>query len=145
MDPIADMLTRIRNATSARKAEVVVPASRLKQSLADILVKEGYLERVERIDAESLTWSPRTSRRATRRNRRDMLRLVLRYTDDGKPAVRSLERVSKPSHRVYVGKEHVPTVLSGLGVAILSTSQGLMTNRQARRLGVGGEVICRIS
>ena len=144
-DPIADMLTRIRNAHLARKVEVVVPSSRLKLALAEILVAEGYLGRVEQVvDAAATAWSPRTSHRAATRHRGDKLRLILKYDAVGRPALSHLERVSKPSRRVYVAKRDVPTVLSGLGLAVLSTSQGLMTNRQARRAGVGGELICRV-
>lgn len=143
-DPIADMLTRIRNAFMVKKAEVVVPASQMKMALAQILVDEGYLSKAERVtDTAATSWTPSTSRRAARRGRGDMIRLVLKYTD-GKPNATSLERISKPSRRVYVSKENIPTVRSGLGIAVLSTSQGLMTNRQAKKLGVGGEVICRI-
>ncbi len=144
-DPIADMLTRIRNAFMVKKADVVVPASRLKHSLAEILVTEGYLSKVEKIaDLNAASWTARTSRRAARRGRSDMLRLVLKYSDNGMPAATHLERISKPSRRVYVTKEEVPVVRSGLGIAVLSTSQGLMTNRQAKKLGVGGEVVCRV-
>lgn len=144
-DPIADMLTRIRNGFMVRKPEVVVPFSHLKLALAEIFVAEGYLKNVEQVaDARTTAWSPRTSRRAARRKHGDMLRLALKYDADGRPAVQRLERVSKPSRRVYVPKDRVPVILSGLGLAILSTSRGLMTSRQARRQGVGGEVICTV-
>ena len=144
-DPIADMLTRIRNASLVRKAEVVVPHSRLKMALAEILVKEGYLTGVEKIgDAAISAWSQRTSRRAARRARGDILRLTMKYNADGRPALSHLERISKPSRRIYVSQEELPVVLSGLGIAVISTSRGLLTNKQARRLKIGGEVICQV-
>jgi len=143
-DPIADMLTRIRNGFLVKKAETVLPFSTIKQSLAELLVREGYLESVEKIEVTAIPWSPRTSRRAGRRGRSDLLRLVLRYTNEGKPSAQILDRISKPSNRIYVKKGGVPVVHSGLGIAILSTPQGLMTNRQARKVGVGGEIICHI-
>ena len=144
-DPIADMLTRIRNAFMIKKAEVVVPASQLKLSLAEILMSEGYLTKVEKVaDAAVTSWTPRTSHRAARRRRGDMIRLVLKYSGDGRPSATALDRISKPSRRVYVTKEEIPVIRSGMGIAILSTSRGLMTNRQAKKQGVGGEVLCRI-
>ena len=144
-DPIADMLTRIRNAILARKSEEVVRFSGIKQELAKILVKEGYLADMEKInDASATAWSPRTSRRVAKRGRGDILRLTLRYDSAGQSALRHLERVSKPSRRVYVSKNELPVVLSGLGVAIISTSQGLLTNKQAKRLKVGGEILCKV-
>ncbi|KKU47871.1 30S ribosomal protein S8 [Candidatus Uhrbacteria bacterium RIFCSPLOWO2_12_FULL_46_10] len=144
-DPIADMLTRIRNAILARKSEVVVPFSGIKQDLAKILVKEGYLVGVEKInDALATAWSLHTSRRVAKRGRGDILRLTLKYDSTGQSALRHLERVSKPSRRVYVSKNELPVVLSGLGVAIISTSQGLFTNKQAKRLKIGGEVLCEV-
>lgn len=144
-DPISDMLTRIRNAVLVRKQEVVVPFSTIKLALAEILAKEGYLARVEKIsDASVMSWSPRTSHRAAKRGRGDILKLVLQYDASGKPILSHLERVSKPSRRVYVSTSELPVVLSGLGLAIISTSRGLMTNRQAKRLKIGGEVLCRI-
>lgn len=144
-DPIADMLTRIRNAVLVHKSEVVVPYSKIKFSLAEILAKEGYLARVEKInDATAMMWSPRTSRRAAKRNRGDILKLTLKYDTTGKSTLVHLERVSKPSRRVYVSNNELPVVLSGLGLAILSTSKGLMSNRQAKRLKIGGEVLCKV-
>ena len=144
-DPIADMLTRIRNAVLAHKSEVVVPFSKIKFALAEILAKEGYLARVEKIsDAAATMWSPSTSRRAAKRGRGDILRITLKYDAAGKPIISYLERVSKPSRRVYVSNGELPVVLSGLGLAIISTSNGLMTNRQARRQKIGGEVLCKV-
>lgn len=143
-DPIADMLTRIRNAFKVGKDEVVVPASQLKLSLAQILVEEGYLTKVEKVaEATIASRNAHTSRRAARRQRGEMLRLVLRYAN-GQPAVSSIERISKPSRRVYVSKDQLPVVRSGLGIAVLSTSRGLMTSRKAKKLGVGGEILCQL-
>ncbi len=125
-DPISDMLARIRNAVMVNKADVLVPYSRIKASVADILVREGFLEAVE---------EAKTPARA--------LKLKLKY-ESGQPAIRNLKRISTPGRRHYVKHGELPRVLSGLGVAIISTSQGLMTNREARVKHLGGEVICEI-
>lgn len=125
-DPISDMLTRIRNAVMVNKTEVIVPYSRLKAAIADILVREGYLEAVEKLT------SPTHS-----------LKLKLKY-EGGRPVIRNLKRVSKPGRRFYVRHSELPRVLSGLGLAIISTPQGLMTNREAKTKRLGGEVICEI-
>jgi len=143
-DPIADMITRIRNGYLVKKHEVLVPSSRFKQALAEVLVREGYLSSVEKISIDSLPPSPRVSKRAAKRGRSDLLRLQLRYTNEGRPAAVELTRISKPSRRVYVGKNDTPVVRSGLGIAILSTSPGLMTSREAKKAGVGGELICQL-
>lgn len=143
-DPIADMLTRIRNGYLARKSEVLVPSSRFKHALAELLVREGYLSGVEKVSAESLPPSPRMSKRAAKKGRTDLLRLQLSYRTDGAPAATEIERISKPSRRVYIKKEDSPVVRSGLGMAVLSTSQGLMTNREAKKAGLGGEIICQL-
>lgn len=127
-DPIADMLTRIRNAQMARHRYVDVPTSKMKHAIAQILADEGYIERVEVIEAKP----------------RNLLRLWLKYDENKKPAITNLKRVSKPGRRIYAGKREIPWVLSGIGIAILSTSHGIMTDRQARRLGVGGEVLCYV-
>lgn len=128
----------------AKQAEVILPYSKLKHAIANILVAEGYLEGLEKVLEEAVVRSPRTSHRAAARGRTDLLRLVLKYDQSGQPALRHLERVSKPSRRIYVGKNEIPVVLSGLGIAILSTSRGIMTNRKAKTMNVGGELICRI-
>ncbi len=127
-DPIADMLTRIRNALMRRKQYVLVPSSKMNRAIAQILVDEGYIERVD----------------VLKQKPRPMLRLWLKYDKDKKPVITGLKRVSKPGRRIYVGKDEIPWVLSGIGIAILTTSRGVMTDRQARRLGVGGEVICYV-
>jgi small subunit ribosomal protein S8 len=127
-DPVADMLARIRNAAQVQKEEVAMPHSRLKEEIARILDREGYLEGF-RVEGEE-----------PKRN----LVLGLKYGQERERAISGLRRVSTPGRRVYADRGHLPRVLGGLGVAILSTSQGLMTDRQAARAGVGGEVLCEI-
>lgn len=126
-DPIADMLTRIRNAFGAQKQSVDIPHSKMKYALAAILVREGYFDRVERAESK-LTF-----------------RLFLRYNGQKQGSVRTIDRISKPGRRVYVAKDNIPTVLNGLGVAVLSTSRGLLTSREAKKLGIGGELICTVA
>ena len=127
-DPIADMLTRIRNAQMVGHTEVAMPASRLKTSIAKVLKDEGYIEDFAVRDA-----SPAKE-----------LRIALKYYA-GRPVIERLERVSKPGLRVYRGRDDIPRVLNGLGVAIVSTSRGVMTDRKARADGVGGEVLCIVA
>jgi small subunit ribosomal protein S8 len=127
-DPIADMLVRIRNAQTVGHAEVVMPASRLKASIAQVLKQEGYIE-----DFALREEGPKKQ-----------LRIGLKYYA-GKPVIERLERVSKPGLRVYKGRDDIPRVMNGLGVAILSTSRGVMTDRKARADGVGGEVLCIVA
>ncbi len=130
-DPIADMLTRIRNAVMAGHSYVVVPGSKIKLAIAKILKEEGFIENYD----------------LTRDRPQPMIRIWLKYTGDRKNrrcAITGLKRISKPGRRVYTGKKEIPWVLSGMGIAILSTSKGIMTDKQARRLGIGGEVLCYI-
>ena len=127
-DPIADMLTRIRNALTARHDFTDMPASKLKISLAETLKKEGFLR-----DYEVLQEGVKRT-----------MRVHLAYTDRREPTITGLQRVSKPGLRVYVEKREVPRVYGGLGIAIVSTSQGLLTGREARRRGLGGEVVCYV-
>jgi small subunit ribosomal protein S8 len=127
-DTIADMLTRIRNGQSAGKVSVSMPSSKQKAAIVELLKNEGY---VRDYTVEELAGKP-------------TLHVVLKYFD-GKPVISTIRRVSRPSLRVYKGKSELPTVLGGLGVAIVSTSQGLMTDRQARKQGFGGEIICEVS
>ena|SRR3989344_7623932 len=135
MDTIADMLTRIRNATAVKKPELVLPYSRLKYQVAKVLEQEKYLLKVEKLAAASeVSEGPRY----------DRLRLLLKYRSNGAPYIRHISRVSKPSQRVYVTVDSLPSVLNGLGLAVLSTSKGLMTNRQARQQRLGGEVMMEI-
>ncbi|MBM4294320.1 MAG: 30S ribosomal protein S8 [Deltaproteobacteria bacterium] len=127
-DPIADMLTRIRNAGTARFDKVDIPASRMKINLAKIMKDEGFIKNYKVI----------------KDNRQGILRVYLRYNEQQQPLIYGLKRVSKPGRRVYTGTEELPKVQGGLGVAVISTSKGVVTDRQARKLGVGGEVLCEI-
>lgn len=127
-DPIADMLTRIRNGVQVYKESVDVPASKFKEQIASILVKEGFLKGVERIEVGG----------------KPFLRLTLKYGPRREQVIRHIRRVSRPGRRVYVTAENVPRVRRGLGLAIVSTSKGLLPDREARKLGVGGEVICEV-
>jgi len=127
-DPIADMLTRIRNGQQARFSQVDIPSSRLKVNIAKILKDEGFIKNLD-IQPD---------------NRQGILRVYLRYDDEANPLINGIRRVSKPSRRVYVRAREIPPVMSGLGVSILSTSRGLMTDRQARRENVGGEILCSV-
>lgn len=129
-DPIADMLTRLRNGIGAKHTKVDVPASRLKVEIARILKEEGYITNY--------------SIKVTEETQFRTLRIFLRYGTKGESAISSIERISRPSRRVYVGSKEVPKVLGGLGVNILSTSQGVMTGKAARRANVGGEVLCSV-
>lgn len=127
-DPIADMLTRIRNALHARHDYADVPASKLKVSLADTLKKEGFIRDYE----------------AMQEGIRQTVRIHLAYTDSREPVITGVQRVSKPGLRVYVDRHEVPRVYGGLGVAIISTSKGMLTGGEARRQGLGGEVVCYV-
>jgi len=129
-DPIADMLTRIRNANVAFHDEVVMPSSKVKVALASLLVREGYIEDFAVEDA--------TDRPGLK------LRIVMKYTPDRERTISGLRRVSKPGLRVYSKATEVPRVLGGMGIAILSTNQGLMTDREARQRKVGGEILCHV-
>ncbi len=127
-DPIADMLTRIRNGVMVRQKQVVLPSSKLKVAVARILKEEGFIK-----DFEVVKDVPQPQ-----------LRIVLKYDRDRKSVLTGLQRVSRPGRRVYVKRTEIPWVLSGLGIAILSTPQGIMTDQRARRLGLGGEVLCYV-
>lgn len=130
-DPISDMLTRIRNATLARHERVRIPASRLKRTIADVLKAEGYVSDVQ-LEAEDQTQPFPT------------LTLVLKYGRDRIPAIEGVRRISRPGRRIYVQAAEIPKVKSGLGIAVLSTSRGIMSDRQARKAGVGGELLCEV-
>lgn len=127
-DPIADMLTRIRNGLKAKFPKVDVPSSRLKLEIARILKDEGYILNYKIVDEGS----------------HKAIRVYLKYQDGGAPVISNLERVSRPGCRVYVGSREIPKVLGGLGVSILTTPRGVMTGREARRQNVGGELLCRV-
>ena len=134
-DPIADMLTRIRNAVTARHARVEMPASKLKAEIARILQDEGYIAGFKMVE----TPASRTSKAA-----RQQMRMFLKYGPSGEKAISGLERVSRPGRRVYASRDEVPAVLGGLGVTILTTSRGVMTGQAARKAGVGGEILCNV-
>lgn len=126
-DPIADFLTRVRNASKAKKVRVEIPASGLKKELAEILKKENFIHDFAVVED----------------SKQDILRLHLKYSQ-GNPAISGLRRISKPGLRIYKGKDELPRVLNGLGTAVISTSKGLLTDKEARKQSVGGEIICYI-
>jgi small subunit ribosomal protein S8 len=128
-DPIADMLTRIRNACGSFKESVDVPASKFKENIAGILLREGYLKSVERVKLESGF---------------DVLRIGLKYGPRREQVIKTITRISRPGRRAYVAHENLPRVHKGLGIAIISTSKGLLLDREARKAGIGGEVVCEI-
>jgi small subunit ribosomal protein S8 len=127
-DPIADMLTRIRNANSVGKDRVDIPASKVKTSIGELLKDEGFINDVKLVE----------------RKPQNMIRVYLKYGDNDEKVISGIKRISKPGLRVYVGKEEVPKVLGGLGIAVVSTSQGVMSDKEAREKGIGGEVLCYV-
>lgn len=127
-DPIADMLTQIRNGQMANKAEVVVPASTKKMNILSVLKNEGYILSFQRIGTVKA-----------------QLVIYLKYFNKGQPVIEMIKRVSRPALRVYVGKDKLPKVMGGLGIAVLQTSKGVMTDKEAARLGQGGEVVCLVA
>jgi ribosomal protein S8 len=127
-DPIADMLTRIRNANSQKHKTVDIPASNMKRAIANILFKEGYIAAYEEIND----------------NTQGVIRITLKYDENGARVIDGLRRISKPGLRVYASKEELPQVLNGLGIALISTSKGIKTDREARAEGLGGEVLAYI-
>jgi small subunit ribosomal protein S8 len=129
-DPIADMLARIRNAALARHQSTCIPASKIKKAIAEILKAEGFIADVRDEEAGE--------------GKYPQIRVVLKYNREKDSAFEGMRRVSRPGRRVYIGHEDIPRVLSGLGVSILSTSQGVMTDKDARRLKVGGELLCEV-
>ena len=128
-DPIADLLTRIRNGHMARHDKVDIPASKIKQSIVRIFKEEGYIKNYKVVDA---------------RGKFPIIRVYLKYDNKGAPLINGLNRVSKPGRRVYCGKDRMPRVLNGLGISVVTTSRGIMTSRKAHELGVGGEVLCNV-
>ena len=133
-DPIADMLTRVRNSVLVGQNLVAMPSSKIKVEIARILKEEGYIEGFEVVDAENAAPQP-------------VLRMKLKYVGERRqrrPVITGLERVSRPGRRVYTRKTEIPWVLSGIGIAILSTPKGVMTGARARQLGVGGELLCKV-
>lgn len=127
-DPIADMLTRIRNGQMAEKGSVVMPGSKIKSAIAKLLVQEGFLRDMEEVDEGG---------------GKKALRLELKYFQ-GRPVIESIQRVSRPGLRKYAGADNIPRVLNGLGITILTTSKGVMTDRQAREANIGGELLCTV-
>lgn len=127
-DPIADMLTRIRNANTSKHKTVDIPASKMKTGIAEILLKEGYIKAYEEIKDEN----------------QGIIRVTIKYDEKGNRVIDGLKRISKPGLRVYASCEELPKVLNGLGIAIISTSKGLKTDKEARQLGVGGEVLAYV-
>jgi len=127
-DPVADFLTCIRNAIGAKHRKLDVPASRMKTELAKVLLRERFINNFKTIED----------------TKQGVLRIYLKYTNDETSVITDLKRVSKPGRRVYVGKERIPRVMGGLGVSVLSTSRGLMTDREARDAGLGGELVCQV-
>ena len=128
-DPIADMLTRIRNASNSKHKTVDIPASNMKLAIAKILFEEGYIKSYEEIKEE---------------NNQGVIRITIKYTEKGKKVIDGLKRISKPGLRVYASKDELPKVLNGLGIALISTSKGIMTDKEARNLGLGGEVLAYV-
>jgi small subunit ribosomal protein S8 len=128
-DPIADMLTRIRNAQLAEKVSVRMPLSKVKKAIAQVLIDEGYVDGMNIVDESG---------------KKPELELSLKYYS-GRPVIEKIERVSRPGLRIYKGAQDIPRVMNGLGVAIMSTPQGVMTDRKARKTGIGGEVLCIVA
>ena len=128
-DPIADMLTRVRNAMRINKNEVNIKASNICEGIAAVLKKEGYIEDYDRIDD----------------GRQGILRVTLKYDDDGQPIINEITRVSKPGRRIYSSVDKLPRVLAGMGIAVVSTSRGVMSDRSCRQNNVGGEIVCTVS
>ncbi|MGI6454664.1 MAG: 30S ribosomal protein S8 [bacterium] len=127
-DPIADLLTRIRNANSTGKEKVEIPASKMKQAIVEILKQEGYIRSYRMVEEKGFP----------------VLRVYLKYGPKQEKVISHLERISRPSVRRYANKDNIPRVIGGLGICILSTSKGLMTDKQAREQGIGGEILCKI-
>lgn len=133
-DPIADMLTRIRNASRVGKSEVFIPFSKIKLEILRILKKEGFIDGFEEIKPDG---------KETDESRFGGFVVTLKYEND-QPVISSLKKISKPGRRVYASKEDLPRVLNNFGIAIVSTSQGIMTNKQAKKVGLGGEILCEV-
>lgn len=127
-DPIADMLTRIRNANTSKHKTVDIPASNMKKAIAEILFKEGYIKAFEEIADDN----------------QGIIRITIKYDEKGNKVIAGLKRISKPGLRVYAAKDELPRVLNGLGIALISTSKGIMTDKEARQEGIGGEVLAYV-
>jgi len=127
-DPIADLLTRVRNASMAKFQSVDIPSSKLKQEIVRIFKEEGYIRAYKIIEDQ----------------KQGTIRVYLKYNEDNRAVISNLKRISKPSRRVYVKKDEIPKVLGGMGIAVISTSRGILTDKNTRRLGLGGEVLCHV-
>lgn len=141
-DPIADLLTRIRNAQVVNKTEVVLPYSKVKLSIAQFLSAKGWVGKVEKIDAVKNQKGKKVRKDTVLRF--DQIKIEIKYKKDRTPQITSIERISKPGRRIYVGKDKLPRVLNGFGMAVISTSSGLMNSDEAKKAGLGGEVICQV-
>ncbi len=127
-DPISDMLTRIRNAQATKKPEVSIPASKIKLEIAKVLKKEGFVGEIKEEEVDS----------------RKSIKINLKYLKAGEPVIRGIQRISKPGCRIYAKRDKLPRVLRGLGITIISTSRGLVTDKEARRRKLGGEILCKV-
>jgi small subunit ribosomal protein S8 len=128
-DPISDMLTRIRNAVRINKEQVNIRASNICEGIATVLKEEGYIKSYDRIDD----------------NKQGILRIILKYNEEGRPVINEITRVSKPGRRIYLAVDKLPKVLSGMGVAIVSTSKGIMSDKNCRQNNIGGEILCTVN
>ncbi len=140
-DPVGDLLTSLRNASRAKKAQVDVPSSRLKVAVVDCLKKEGFIQNWRKLGEGD---SPPARQVPPSRGGQGILRVYLKYTKDRRPVLQGIRRVSKPGLRIYVTKAKIPKVLSGIGISILSTPHGVLTGNEAKLKGLGGEVICHV-
>lgn len=136
-DPISDMLTRIRNASLARKAEAVLPHSKFKHALAEVLLREGFISGFKEING-----SPSLKLRGA--SKQKALEIQMKYTLEGDPVITGIDRVSKPGQRIYLSSARIPRTNSGFGITVISTSKGLLTDKEARKQKIGGEVICQV-
>lgn len=139
-DPISDMLTRIRNAIMARKQELIFPYSKIKFAIGKILEKEKRIDKITVVESDKISYQ----RKNKLDNRFKLIKIILKYDKKGQPAITGLKRISKPGQRIYVKKDKIPKVLNGFGLAIISTPRGLMTDQEARKNKIGGEIICEI-
>lgn len=139
-DPISDFLARIKNGCLAKKDFVQAPYSKIKKEIASVMLKNGYLEKVE---IEKTSLNEKAEKNKKQKNARKEIKVSLKY-ENGEPKIENIKRVSKPGMRIYIDKNSIPYVLNGYGMAVISTSKGLMTDKQARKAKIGGELICKI-
>lgn len=143
-DPISDMLTRIRNASQSRKGEAVLPHSKFKEALAYVLLKEGFLAGVKEAAGPLAPLKLQDTGNPRGASKHKMLEIRLKYAEDGQPVIAGIKRVSKPGQRIYLPFTKIPRTNSGFGVTVVSTSKGLMTDAEARKGKIGGEVVCQV-